>query len=70
MAFMRKERDIDFLPWILGGFLVAAGAIAAVVAIQSPTTITPARRYYRTRPCRRPYSIPSGRCSAITVAPQ
>ncbi|MGO9992755.1 MAG: DUF4124 domain-containing protein [Steroidobacteraceae bacterium] len=38
---MRKE-DIDFLPWILGGFLVAAGAIAAVVAIQPPTKIAPA----------------------------
>jgi hypothetical protein len=56
MAFMNKDTDMDLLPWILGGFLLAAGAIAAVGAIQPPTKIAAAAT---AAPVLAPDSMPS-----------
>jgi hypothetical protein len=34
---MVKDMDTDLFPWILGGLLTAAGAIAAMIAATAPT---------------------------------
>jgi hypothetical protein len=35
---MVKDMDTDLFPWILGGLLTAAGAIAAMIAATAPTS--------------------------------